>query len=239
MTRIHVISVDLNHHGTLHCGGRKLHLLKYPFLPPTRRVAFTWSGFLRSKCCAEHVRTFFSSLSETYNVATLDDVVRLVCKSKLLTCSPNSVLTPLTNHVIFGGGLDGDGTVQLRLRGVPMTARMVLAISSLPCVSSICISVGGPRFKKKKKKKDIKIGMRQWGLRIRCFAQGHQCRCQKIRTSDFPVESPWSYPLSHNISSKSSVWNTSGRFRGDVPYDITTILQIFFSLVTLHQKERS
>ena len=37
-------------------------------------------------------------------------------------------------------------------------------------------------------------------MRIKCLAQRHYCRCQKIRTRDLTVESPWSYPLSHNSS---------------------------------------
>ena len=39
-------------------------------------------------------------------------------------------------------------------------------------------------------------------MRIKCIAQGHYCRCQQIRTGDLTIESPWSYPLSHNSSSK-------------------------------------
>ena len=38
-------------------------------------------------------------------------------------------------------------------------------------------------------------------MRIKCLAQGHYCRCQQIRTGDLTIESPWSYPLSHNSSS--------------------------------------
>ena len=30
----------------------------------------------------------------------------------------------------------------------------------------------------------------------------HYCRCQQIRTGDLTTESPWSYPLNHNI-----IWN--------------------------------
>ena len=40
--------------------------------------------------------------------------------------------------------------------------------------------------------------------RTKCLAQGHYCRCQQIRTGDLTIESPWSYPLSHNSSSEGS-----------------------------------
>ena len=42
-------------------------------------------------------------------------------------------------------------------------------------------------------------------MRIKCLAQGHYCRCQQIRTGDFTIESPWSYPLSHNSSSSFNI----------------------------------
>ena len=35
-------------------------------------------------------------------------------------------------------------------------------------------------------------------MRIKGPAQGHYCRCQQIQTGDLTIESPWSYPLSHN-----------------------------------------
>ena len=37
-------------------------------------------------------------------------------------------------------------------------------------------------------------------MRIKCLAQGHYCCYQQIRTWDLTIESPWSYPLSHNSS---------------------------------------
>ena len=40
-------------------------------------------------------------------------------------------------------------------------------------------------------------------MRRKCLAQGHYCRCQQIRTGDLTIESPWSYPLSHNSSSNT------------------------------------
>ena len=42
-------------------------------------------------------------------------------------------------------------------------------------------------------------------MRIKCLAQGHFCRCQQIQTGDLTIESPWSYPLSHN-SSSYDIW---------------------------------
>ena len=33
-------------------------------------------------------------------------------------------------------------------------------------------------------------------MRKKCLAQGNYC--QQIRTGDLTIESPWSYPLSHN-----------------------------------------
>ena len=38
-------------------------------------------------------------------------------------------------------------------------------------------------------------------MRINVIAKGHYCRCQQIRIGDLPVESLWSYPLSHDSSS--------------------------------------
>ena len=39
-------------------------------------------------------------------------------------------------------------------------------------------------------------------MRVKYLAQGHYCHCQQIRTGDLTIESPWSYPLSHNGSSR-------------------------------------
>ena len=38
-------------------------------------------------------------------------------------------------------------------------------------------------------------------MRKKYLAQGHYCRWQQVRTGDLAIESPWSYPLSHNSSS--------------------------------------
>ena len=35
-------------------------------------------------------------------------------------------------------------------------------------------------------------------MRIKCLAQGHYHCYQKIQSRDLTIESPWSYPLSHN-----------------------------------------
>ena len=43
-------------------------------------------------------------------------------------------------------------------------------------------------------------------MKIKCLAQGHYCRCQQIRTGDLTIESPWSYPLSHNSSRATWLW---------------------------------
>ena len=37
-------------------------------------------------------------------------------------------------------------------------------------------------------------------MRIKCLAQGNYC--QQIRTGDLTIESPWSYPLSHEYDLK-------------------------------------
>ena len=51
-------------------------------------------------------------------------------------------------------------------------------------------------------------------MRIKCLAQGHYCPCQQIWTGHLTIESPWSYPLSHNsFSSDMKIFCVSADFR--------------------------
>ena len=52
-------------------------------------------------------------------------------------------------------------------------------------------------------------------MRIKCLAQGHHCRCQKIQTSDLLVESPCSYPMSHDSIVIEAIITGAIEYRSD------------------------